>query len=139
MKINQFIKSKYEIGDIIDFNVAYITATDNKTDEETLKDKLVITVKNTSTGKTTTLGANESFEVEEEGSYTVSIYVKDDAENSSTTKEFTFTVGDDTSSPINVTEVIGKVLIGVSAVILGGVVVYFIVSKAKESKKKNKR
>ena len=136
---NQFIKSKYEIGNIIDFNVAYITATDNKTDEETLKDNLVITVKNTSTGKTTTLGANESFEVEEEGSYTVSIYVKDDAGNSSVTKEFTFTVGDDTSSPINVTEVIGKVLIGVSAVILGGVVVYFIVSKAKESKKKNKR
>ncbi len=134
---NQFIKSTYEIGDKIDFKLKYIDLSDNKTDEETLGKNLVIQIKNTSLNKTyPTLGQSESFEITENGNYTVSIYVKDSAGNSSVTREFTFSVGGDSATPINVTEVVGKVLIAVSAVILGGVIVYFIVSKAKESKKK---
>lgn len=140
---NEFIKTTYNVGDVLDIRIDKIVVSDNiTTDRDTLLKNIVIQVKNTSDNTTTTLENTSdvagdyaySYEIEKEGSYTVSIYVKDEAGNKSSTKEFTFTVGDDESNPINVTEVVGKVLIGISVAILAGVVVYFVVSKVKENK-----
>ena len=145
---NAFIKSTYNVCDVIDFQVDKIDVTDETTvDKNDLLDRLVIQVRNTSTNTTTTLSNTSdvpgdyaySYEIKEEGNYTVSIYVRDIAGNASTTREFSFTVGDDgTSTPVNVQEVVGQVLIGVAAVILAGVVIYFVVSKVKENKSKKK-
>ncbi len=145
---NSFISSTYEVGDVLNIKVDKIKATDNSTvDENQLLKNLVIQVTNTSSNETKTLEntsdkENEyaySYEIKNEGSYKVSIYVRDAAGNKSSTREFTFTVGDDTSNPVNVTEIVGKVLIGVSVAILAGVVVYFIVSKVKENKSKKSK
>lgn len=145
---NAFIKSTYNVGDVIDIQVDKITVEDETTiDRNTLLDRLVIQVRNTSTNTTTTLSNTSdvpgdyaySYEIKEEGSYTVSIYVRDAAGNTSTTREFSFTVGDDgTSTPVNVQEIVGQVLIGVSVAILAGVVIYFVVSKVRENKSKKK-
>lgn len=140
---NEFIKTTYNVGDVLDIRIDKIVVSDNiTTDRNTLLKNIVIQVKNTSDNTTTRLDNTSdvagdyaySYKIEKEGSYTVSIYVKDEAGNKSSTKEFTFTVGDDESNPINVTEVVGKVLIGISVAILAGVVVYFVVSKVKENK-----
>ncbi len=145
---NAFLKTTYNVGDVIDFQVDKIDVTDETTvDKNDLLDRLVIQVRNTSTNTTTTLSNSStvageyaySYKVETEGNYIVSIYVRDSAGNASTTREFSFTVGDDgTSTPVNVQEVVGQVLIGVAAVILAGVVIYFVVSKVKENKSKKK-
>lgn len=145
---NAFLKSTYNVGDVIDIQVDKITVEDETTtDKNTLLDRLVIQVRNTSTNTTTTLSNTSdvpgdyaySYEIKEEGSYTVSIYVRDAAGNTSTTREFSFTVGDDgTSTPVNVQEIVGQVLIGVSVAILAGVVIYFVVSKVRENKSKKK-
>ena len=145
---NAFLRSTYNVGDVIDIQVDKITVEDETTiDRNTLLDRLVIQVRNTSTNTTTTLSNTSdvpgdyaySYEIEEEGSYTVSIYVRDAAGNTSTTREFSFTVGDDgTSTPVNVQEIVGQVLIGVSVAILAGVVIYFVVSKVRENKSKKK-
>lgn len=140
---NEFIKTTYNVGDVLDIRIDKIVVSDNiTTDRDTLLKNIVIQVKNTSANTTTRLDNTSdvagdyaySYKIEKEGSYTVSIYVKDEAGNKSSTKEFTFTVGNDESNPINVTEVVGKVLIGISVAILAGVVVYFVVSKVKENK-----
>lgn len=145
---NQFIKSTYNVGDVIDIQVDKITVEDETTtDRDDLLKGIVIQVKNTSTNTTKTLSNTSSvpgnyaysYKIEEEGKYTVSIYVRDIAGNASETKEYSFTVGDDgTSTPVNVQEVVGQVLIGVSVAILAGVVIYFVVSKVKENKSKKK-
>ena len=146
---NKFIASKYEVGDTIDFKIAdksLVTVNDpGGSSREQLLDNISITVKNTSTNSAPVHVNNSSdvegeyaysYPIEEEGSYQVTITVEDTAGNVSDAVKFTFTVGEDSIEPVNVTEIVGKVLIGVASVILGGVVVYFIVSKVKENKSK---
>ena len=146
---NKFIASKYEVGDPIDFKIAdesLVTVNDpGGSSRKELLDNISITVKNTSTNSAPVTVNNSSdvegeyaysYTIKEEGSYQVTITVKDTAGNVSDAVKFTFTVGEDSIEPVNVTEIVGKVLIGVASVILGGVVVYFIVSKVKENKSK---
>lgn len=146
---NQFIASSYNVGDTVDIRIAdesLVTVNDpgGSSREELLKN-LTITVRNTSTNSSAVTLSNQSdvegqyaysYTIEEEGTYQISISVRDAAGNTSQTSTFTFTVGGESTDPVNVTEIVGKVLIGVAAVILAGVVVYFIVSKVKESKGK---
>ena len=146
---NQFIAARYNVGDTVDIRIAdesLVTVSDpgGSSRDELLKN-LTITVRNTSTNSSAVTLSNQSdvegqyaysYTIEEEGTYQISISVRDAAGNTSQTSTFTFTVGGDSTDPVNVTEVVGKVLIGVAAVILAGVVVYFIVSKVKESKGK---
>lgn len=146
---NQFIAASYNVGDTVDIRIAdesLVTIIDKggSSREELLKN-LTITVRNTSTNSSAVTLSNQSdvegqyaysYTIKEEGTYQISISVRDAAGNTSQTSNFTFTVGGESTDPVNVTEVVGKVLIGVAAVILAGVVVYFIVSKVKESKGK---
>lgn len=146
---NQFIAASYNVGDTVDIRIAdesLVTIIDKggSSREELLKN-LTITVRNTSTNSSAVTLSNQSdvegqyaysYTIEEEGTYQISISVRDAAGNTSQTSTFTFTVGGESTDPVNVTEIVGKVLIGVAAVILAGVVVYFIVSKVKESKGK---
>ena len=146
---NQFIAARYNVGDTVDIRIAdesLVTVRDpgGSSREELLKN-LTITVRNTSTNSSAVTLSNQSdvegqyaysYTIEEEGTYQISISVRDAAGNTSQTSNFTFTVGGESTDPVNVTEIVGKVLIGVAAVILAGVVVYFIVSKVKESKGK---
>ena len=146
---NQFIAARYNVGDTVDIRIAdesLVTVSDpgGSSREELLKN-LTITVRNTSTNSSAVTLSNQSdvegqyaysYTIKEEGTYQISISVRDAAGNTSQTSNFTFTVGGESTDPVNVTEVVGKVLIGVAAVILAGVVVYFIVSKVKESKGK---
>lgn len=146
---NQFIAARYNVGDTVDIRIAdesLVTVSDpgGSSRDELLKN-LTITVRNTSTNSSAVTLSNQSdvegqyaysYTIEEEGTYQISISVRDAAGNTSQTSTFTFTVGGDSTDPVNVTEVVGKVLIGVAAVILAGVVVYFIVSKVKENKGK---
>lgn len=146
---NQFIAARYNVGDTVDIRIAdesLVTVNDpgGSSREELLKN-LTITVRNTSTNSSAVTLSNQSdvegqyaysYTIEEEGTYQISISVRDAAGNTSQTSTFTFTVGGESTDPVNVTEIVGKVLIGVAAVILAGVVVYFIVSKVKESKGK---
>ncbi len=146
---NQFIAARYNVGDTVDIRIAdesLVTVSDpgGSSRDELLKN-LTITVRNTSTNSSAVTLSNQSdvegqyaysYTIKEEGTYQISISVRDAAGNTSQTSNFTFTVGGESTDPVNVTEVVGKVLIGVAAVILAGVVVYFIVSKVKESKGK---
>ena len=146
---NQFIAASYNVGDTVDIRIAdesLVTIIDKggSSRDELLKN-LTITVRNTSTNSSAVTLSNQSdvegqyaysYTIEEEGTYQISISVRDAAGNTSQTSNFTFTVGGESTDPVNVTEIVGKVLIGVAAVILAGVVVYFIVSKVKESKGK---
>ena len=68
------------------------------------------------------------------GDYTLTITVKDEAGNKST-KSTSFTVSEKSSKAVNVKEVLGGVLIGVSVALLVGVVAYFVISKVKLDKK----
>jgi len=72
--------------------------------------------------------------LESAGSYTLTISIKDKAGNE-TSQSVSFEVSTDESKDINVKEVMGGVMIGISVALLAGVVIYFTVSKVKLDKK----
>ena len=76
-------------------------------------------------------------ELEQAGTYQLTISVKDEAGNE-TSRTYSFEVTTDEKSAVNVTEVMGGVLIGLSVAILAGVVIYFVVSKVKLDKKEKR-
>ena len=142
---DDMFKDVYALGDTLTINVDpdSLKLSDKvTTDRETLLKNMKITLVNETTDKSWTLEDTSEVEgqysyshvFEEAGDYTLTISTRDDANNPGE-KSVSFTVSTETSTPINVTEVLGGVLIGVSVAILAGVVIYFVVSKVKLDKR----
>lgn len=140
-----FVQEKYSINDTLSINIAGITVSDKVTTErkdllETIKVKLTNedTSESWNLENTSTVEGDYTFEKALKdtgaGDYTLTISVTDKAGNTAD-KSVSFTVSTDTKDPVNVKEVLGGVLIGVSVAILAGVVIYFVVSKVKLDKR----
>ncbi len=141
------IATDFALGDTMTIEFTGATAQDifnledNKTGLEELLKTLKVTLKGPS--KTETLdnkaeGDNQykyTCSFEEAGDYTLTFQVTDEAGNLSAPEKISFTVKAKETKPVNVKNVMGGVLIGVSVALLGGVVIYFIVSKVKLDKK----
>ena len=144
---DDFISSTYNLGDTLRINMAGMTVTDNITkDEALLKSTITIELENTDTDESWDLENEGNAEAGEyifthtlksAGDYTMTITITDEAGNKAT-RTVSFTVSTESSDPVNVTEVLGGVLIAVSVVALAGVVIYFIVSKVKLDKKEKR-
>ena len=145
---DNFIQSTYNLGDTLRINMAGMTVTDNITkDEALLKSTIKIDLENTDTDETWRDLDNEgnaeageyifTHPLESAGDYTMTITITDEAGNKAT-RTVSFTVSTESSDPVNVTEVLGGILIAVSVVALAGVVIYFIVSKVKLDKREKK-
>ena len=145
---DNFIQSTYNLGDTLRINMAGMTVTDNITkDEALLKSTIKIDLENTDTDETWRDLDNEgnaeageyifTHTLESAGDYTMTITITDEAGNKAT-RTVSFTVSTESSDPVNVTEVLGGVLIAVSVAALAGVVIYFIVSKVKLDKKEKR-
>ena len=74
------------------------------------------------------------FNIESAGSYELSFYVSDDAGNKSNEVVKTFEIAEEGDEIVDTTKVVGTILVIISVLVLGGVVVYFIVSKKKMDK-----
>lgn len=135
---DDFVKTSYEVGTKITIDPTAITAEDASGIQEGYP---VITLKNTSTGKDVKLTANSSgqyeIELNEVGSYTLAVEVKDSVGNKET-KSFSFDVTAKNKDSKMTYKVVGTILIVVSVVLLAGVIVYFIVSKVKLDKELKK-
>lgn len=139
---DDLFKEKYALGEELVINLTGITVSDKvTTEQDKLLQTLQIKLKNNDTDESWTLdnsaedgGYSYEHTFEEAGDYTLTISIKDEAGNTAE-KSVSFTVSTDTTNPINVQEVLGGVLIGVSVAILAGVVIYFVVSKVKLDKK----
>lgn len=74
---------------------------------------------------------NYEFKLDKAGQYTLTLKVTDAAGNTSTAITRTITVSADANDGVDTTEVLGIVLIVVSALILAGAIVYVVLSKKK--------
>ncbi len=140
------ITTDYALGDSmkIAFTGSAVSDIFNLEDNKTSITELLKTLKLTLKGpnKTEALenkaeGDNQfeyAYTFEEAGDYTLTFQVTDEAGNISTEK-VSFTVKAKENKPVNVKQVMGGVLIGVSVALLAGVVIYFVVSKVKLDKK----
>ena len=140
---DDFVKSTYKLGDTLVLNMAGVEVEDNTTDVESLLKTMKVTLTNTDTEESWTLESDPNasegtyiyeHKFESAGNYTLTITVEDEA-GISGSSSVSFTVSTEDTEPINVTEVLGGVLIGLSVALLAGVVIYFIVSKVKLDKK----
>ena len=144
---DDFISSTYNLGDTLRINMAGMSVSDDTTkDEDLLKSTIRVELENTDTDDSWDLdneGNEEAGEyifthtLESAGDYTLTITITDEAGNKAT-KTVSFTVSTESADPVNVTEVLGGILIAVSVAALAGVVIYFIVSKVKLDKKEKR-
>ncbi len=140
-------EEKYKIGDTMTLNLAAITVSDTvTTDTDKLLSTLKVTIQNTTLNEGSTTIPNTAdeegklkfeYKLEQAGTYTLNISVEDEAGNK-TTRTYNFEVTTDEKSSVDVKEVMGGVLIGLSVAILAGVVIYFVVSKVKLDKKEKR-
>ena len=136
-----FIKDTYRLGDTLVVNFAGLELSDKvTTDIETLRKNISMRLVNNDTDSSWTIenstssGYSYEHELTEAGDYTLTVTARDEAGNRNE-KSISFTVSTDRATPANTKEIIGGVLIGLSVAILGGVVIYFIVSKVKLDKR----
>lgn len=132
------IPESMNVGDKLTIDLSKISVYD-LVDTDLSIDDLAITVTRDGTevendyGDSTT---NYRYTLDTAGTYTVKLVITDAAGNSSETITRTITVTEATNDGVETTEVIGIVLIVVSALILAGAIVYFIISKRKADKYK---
>ncbi len=141
------VKTKYKLGETMKIQFAGFTVSDNATEDvEWMKENMTIRIRNTTLDDSYTKLENESdvkgeyiytHKLDRAGSYTLTFIVKDKAGNE-TSQSVSFEVTTDEKSDVDVKEVMGGVLIGLSVAILAGVVIYFVVSKVKLDKKEKK-
>lgn len=142
---DNFINTKYSLGDELVLNMAGLTVSDKvTTDTDELLSTMTVVLKNKDTDQSWTLentaeDGNYSYEhkLDVAGDYTLTITIKDEAGNKAS-KDISFTVSTESSSAVDAKEVLGGVLIGISVAILVGVVAYFVVSKVKLDKKEKR-
>ena len=139
---SNLVKAKYHINDTMSINLAGISVSDlGTTDKDKLLDSMVVELENTDLedGSVKLDPVEEgshaySYKFTKAGSYTLKITVTDEAGNK-TTEKVSFEVTTEEKASVDVKEVMGGVLIGLSVAILAGVVIYFVVSKVKLDKK----
>lgn len=136
---NKVVTTKVKIDSVLSIDMSQIKEiTDNKTEGLTNEDVKVV-VKNTNTGlEVENIHKNDNngeyeFNITSAGEYEVTFTVEDEAGNKKVITR-TFNVDEASTSSVDATGVIGIVLIVVSVLVLGGVIVYFIVSKKKIDK-----
>ena len=142
------LQESYKVGDTLTIDIDRIDVFDNITtgdeeyDREELLKTIQITLRNNDTGESERINNTGSdgyyvFEKEltEVGNYTLTITVQDKAGNRNDGASVSFDVTSDDGETINVQEVLGGVLIGLSVAVLAGVVIYFVVSKVKLDKR----
>lgn len=140
---DNFVNANYKLGDTLVIDIDKITVEDNVTiDRDTLLSTIQITLTNNDTGDSERIdntGAEGYYQFQKEltevGNYTLTITVADKAGNRNDGTSVSFDVTADGSDPVNVQEVLGGVLIGLSVAVLAGVVIYFVVSKVKLDKR----
>ncbi len=140
-------QAQYKVGDKMVLNLEALTMSDTITqDRDQLLSTLRVSIANTTLNESSTQIYNSADEdgkylfekeLEQAGTYQLTISVKDEAGNE-TSRTYSFEVTTDEKSAVNVTEVMGGVLIGLSVAILAGVVIYFVVSKVKLDKKEKR-
>ena len=130
------IPEKMSVGEKLTIDLSKISIYD-LVDSDLSIDDLVVTVTRDGTevendyGDSTT---NYRYTLSQAGTYTVKLAVTDAAGNTAETITRTITVTEAVNDGVETTEVIGVVLIVVSALILAGAIVYFIISKRKADK-----
>lgn len=144
---SNLVKEKYCINDTMTLNLAGISVSDNiTTDKDKLLKTMVVTLENTDLNEGAVTLENQeteegkyaySHKLVSAGSYTLSISVTDEAGNKKTEK-IHFEVTTEEKKEVDVKEVMGGVLIGLSVAVLAGVVIYFVVSKVKLDKKEKR-
>ena len=125
---------------LLKIDISKIKVTDDNTAPENITVKYELTLE----GSTETIEAEYqtddeiAYKVTEAGVYTFKVIASDEAGNfnDSVTFDFDFTVED--TSPTNVNQIIGTVLIVISVLVLAGVIIYFVVSKVKLDKELKK-
>lgn len=132
------LKSKYNVGDEITIDLTddskewfTIVDADTTLKKEDIEIKLTVDgveVENQETDK-----GKYRFKIDKAGSYNLTFTVEDAAGNETVVNK-DFTVAEKGASSVNGTEVTGIILIVVSVVVLGGVIVYFVISKRKMDK-----
>lgn len=134
-------KEKFDLGETLTLDFNKISFSDNKTSVDALKETVKITVTNTSTNdeieNTIENGDEEhrySYKLDKAGTYKVEVSVTDEA-GWTTTKTVEFEVSTDAEGGTEVTKIVGTVLIVLAALILVGVIAYFVISKIKKDKK----
>ena len=147
---DDMFKESYKLSEFsgnktLDIDISKITATDNNsltndkytTEAEYIRNNIKVKVENTSTGEeiSSTTEGRFIYNIEDVGTYRVTFTLADVAGNEREVTR-TFTVTEDSTTPMTQEEIIGTVLIVVSILVLAGVVIYFIVSKKKSSAKK---
>ena len=136
------IPTEIKLGNSWSLPLSKLTLSDNilPEDDDTylqyLKDNLTIKLikpdGTTVVESTGTEGENYTWKFEETGSYTLNITVKDKAGMSNTYK-YTINVPSEEVDDKEISSVLGTVLIVVSVVILGGVVLWVVLSSRKKS------
>lgn len=149
------INKNYKVGEIINLDVAKITATDmiqgvtkDLIKKEGEKYKLTsdigtgnikATLKNKTTAQTYTKTITQSdaeikftFDNDDNmtaGEYTLEISITDASGKTTTNTTNSFTISENAGSVVTGEEVLGVVLIVVSVLMLGGVITYFVVTR----------
>ncbi|MEG1752124.1 MAG: hypothetical protein RR140_03175 [Clostridia bacterium] len=130
---DDIVKNSYKKGSdlIIDRN-KILTATDNKS--SLTKADVVVKVKNISLDKIVEVSSvADKYSITSAGDYEVTFSLTDSGGHTTSITK-TFTVSAEENAGTNATKIIGTVLIVITAVILVGVVVYFIVTKRRNDK-----
>lgn len=147
-KENDF-KAEVNEGETWKFNMSMVELKDNL-DETIDQDNITITMTDPD-GKTVDNGDDYSYTFNKVGSYTFKIVVKDKAGNSTYNNySYTITVNakdantENKNTVLGMSPALGTTLIVLSVVVLGGVIVYFVLSsnkarKSTNAKNKNKK
>lgn len=133
------VKSKYSIGDEINIDLTndtknYFTITGGDTKAKVENIKVVLTCNDVEVDNLSKISGKYRFTLDKAGSYALKFTVTDKAGNVSEEQVKNFEIAEKAESSVSTTQVVGTVLIVLSVVVLGGVVVYFIISKRKMDK-----
>lgn len=129
----KFVPETMNIGDTLTLDLGLISVSDLVDKNLTVKDLKVVVTRDGEEIKNIHGDSKEryAYKIEQAGEYTVRITVEDAAGNVSTPVVRTFTVSATENPGVEVTEVVGTILIVVSVLLLAGVIVYFVVTKKK--------
>ncbi|MBQ8908763.1 MAG: hypothetical protein IJY90_00525 [Clostridia bacterium] len=146
---DEIVEEGYKVGDTLHIAFSHETVADYlemKDDEavntvESLLEDMVVKIKyesnsyETLDNEATEKGYYDySYDLNQKGTYTLSITITD-ADGNSVTKLKEFEVGADKAKTGNKNDGWGGALIGLSVALLAGVIIYFVVSKKKLDKK----
>lgn len=134
---DDFVKKVYELGETLTLDLSKMHISDNKTEEAALWETLKIEVIHNKETLENQADASEnrySYKLDSAGTYSIEISITDDA-GWTTTHTIDFEVSTDAPSGMEVYEIVGIILIVVAALVLAGVIAYFVISKVKKNKK----